>query len=866
MLSSFQELSWVGKFGLALVIGSAILSMPGCDSMSSTPPPSGATLSSITVTPLTQSIPAGSTLQFTATGHYSDGSTQDITTTVTWSSSDTSIATISNVAGTNGLATGVARGSATIEATQGTPFGKATFNITEALSLITVSPQNPTIASGIPQQFTALGTYADNSTGDVTNMVTWSSATTSVATISNVSAFNGLASTLAAGSTTIEATLEGVSGPTTFTVSAPVAVGVVVSPQNPVLPDAGQTLQMKALAQYSDGSTQDVTSSVAWTSNNTPVAAVNSAGLVTSGALGSGKTAGFASIQAVYTIQPAAVKKSKSAVSASSSSPTSATGVSILSVTLHTGNGFAGTFTHHNDVSRTGQNINETVLTTAVVSSTATFGKKFSQPVDGQLFAQPLYVPNVSIAGGTHNVIYLATENDTVYAYDADSNAGANANPLWKANLVDTGHGAAAGAAPVGASGSGTGDVACGNISKQIGITATPVIDPSTNTMYVAAESKENGSFFQRLHAIDITTGAEKSQGPVVITATVAGNAEGGTTVTFDPLMHLSRPGLLLLNGSVYIAYSSNCDNTPYHGWVFSYNAASFAQTGVYITTPNGGLGGIWMSGDGIAGDSSGNIYIASGNGDFDSVNVPAIETGDTLFKLNQRGSLLPIVDYFTPTDQDSLDSADLDLGSGGLVLLPDQPGAHPHMLVQAGKTGTIYLVDRDHMTANNQHYCSGCASDTQVVQAIANVISGGMWSMPVYWNNNVYFWGSGDTLTSFSLSNGLLSTVPKASSTLVLSYPGSVPTISANGTSNGIVWAVDATSYYAGSGSNQGVLHAFDASGATSVINELYNSTMAANNQDQLGPGVKFAVPTVANGKVYVGTQTELDVYGKLP
>ena len=224
--------------------------------------------------------------------------------------------------------------------------------------------------------------------------------------------------------------------------------------------------------------------------------------------------------------------------------------------------------------------------------------------MDGQLFAQPLYVPNVSIAGGTHNVIYLATENDSVYAYDADSNTGAFANPYWKVSLIDTAHGAAAGATAVGASGATTVDVSCGNISKQIGITATPTIDPSTNTMYVATESKENGAFFQRLHAIDITTGAERpSASPVVITATVPGTADGSTTVTFDPLMHLSRPGLLLMNGSVYIAYSSNCDNTPYHGWVFSYNAATFAQTGVYITTPNGGLGGIWMSGDGIAGD-----------------------------------------------------------------------------------------------------------------------------------------------------------------------------------------------------------------------------------------------------------------------
>ena len=495
MLSSFHELGCIGKLGLALCLCCAMLLMPGCGGGPSTTPPPGVTLTAITVAPLNQSVPVNGTLQFTATGHYSDGSTQDITTGVTWTSSDTTIATISNASGSNGLATGVARGSATIQATQGTPFGKATFNITEPLTMITISPANASVANGIPQQFTALGTYADNSTGDVTGLATWSSTSTSVATISNVSAFNGLASTLSAGSTTIQATLEGVPGSTSFTVNAAVPVGLIVSPQYPVISDAvGTTLQMKALAQYSDGTTQDVTSSVAWSSNKTGVATANGVGLVTSVALASGQTAAFTSIQAVYAVPPAAVKKSKGVKPASSSSATSTTGVSILGVTLHTGNGYAGTLTQHNDIARTGQNINESTLNTTNVAS-ATFGKLFTQPVDGQLFAQPLYVPNVSIAGGTHNVIYLATENDSVYAYDADSNTGAFANPYWKVSLIDTAHGAAAGATAVGASGATTVDVSCGNISKQIGITATPTIDPSTNTMYVATESKENGRF-----------------------------------------------------------------------------------------------------------------------------------------------------------------------------------------------------------------------------------------------------------------------------------------------------------------------------------------------------------------------------------
>ncbi len=838
-----EKLDKLGRLSLVLIFCCTMLCMPGCGTQSPPPPPPAPTLTSITVSPLNQSIPIGGTQQFNATGTYSDGTVQDVTTSVTWSSSDTSVATISNSAGTNGLATGVAKGSTTIQATQGTPFGKTSFNVTEPLSSIAVTPQNATIASGIPQQFTAIGTYADNSTADITASATWSSSNTSVATISNVAAFNGLASTLAAGSTTIQATLYGIPGSTGLTVGSAVQVGVIVSPQNPVIADAGATQQFNAIAQYSDGTTQDVTSSATWTSTNTGVATVSTPGLVTSLSLPSGQSAGFASIQAVSG---------------------TFTGVSILSVTSHTGNGFAGVFTQHNDISRTGQNVNETALTTAVVSSTSTFGKLFSQAVDGQLYAQPLYVPNVSISGVVHNVIYVATEGDSVYAFDADSNTGANANPLWHASLIDTAHGAAAGATTVSSGNGASTDVNCGNIISQIGITATPVIDPSTNTMYVAAESKENGSFFQRLHALDITTGAEKSPGPTVVTGTFPGTADGTTTVTFNPLMHLSRPGLLLLNGTVDIAYASNCDNTPYHGWLFAYDAGTFNQTGVYVTTPNGGLGGFWMSGDGIAADSNGNIYIPSGNGDFDTTDVPAVELGDSILKLNLRGSLLTLVDYFTPYDQDKLDTGDVDVGSGGLVLLPDQPGANTHLLVQAGKEGTVYLIDRDQLTANNEHYCANCTSNPQIVQELTQVIGGGMWSMPAYWNNNLYFWGSGDSLTAFGLSSGLLTTLPTSSSTLSLTYPGSVPSVSADGTTNGIVWAIDATNFSSSQPvTGQAVLHAFDA---TNLNNELYNSKMAANSRDQAGIGVKFSVPTIANGKVYIGTQTELDVYGPLP
>lgn len=873
MVNPFRELGCIAKLGIALVACCAMFSMPGCGGSGYNTPP-GVTLTSISVTPLNQSIPAGNTLQFTATGNYSDGSTQNITTTVTWSSTDNTIATVSNTAGTNGLATGVGKGSATIKATDGTPTGQSTVSVTEPITAIAISPLTASVAAGNSTQFTATATYADNSTGDVTSNVTWSSDTPAVATISNVPAFNGVASTFTAGSATISASIGGISATpqASLTINSAIPVGLIVSPQNPVIADGGGSQQFTAFAQYSDGSTLDVTSSATWSSNNTGVAPINSTGLVTSAALASGRTAGFASISASWTtvISQTVAKKSKKGALVRSIKPQisstsfTANGVSILSVTLHTGNGFAGTLTQHNDIYRTGENINESALNSTTVK-TGNFGKLFSQPVDGFVFAQPLYVPNVPISAGTHNVVYIATENDSVYAYDADTKT---TNPYWKASLIDIPHGAAGGSSAPSAPPTTTPDISCGNIANQIGITATPVIDPSTNTMYVEAESKENGEFVQRLHAIDITTGAEKSGWPTTITATIPGTGDGSTTVTFDPKMHLARPGLLLLNGTVFVAFSSNCDNTPYHGWVFSYNVASHTQTGAYATTANGnsttgGLGGIWMSGCGIAGDSKGNVYLVSGNGDFDTVNTPAVNTGDSILKFNQRGATFSLVDYFTPSDQNSIDSADLDQGSAGLSLLPDGIGSvsHPNLIAQAGKNGKIYLVDRDQMTTGNVHYCSTCSSDTDVVQELPTAI-GGMWSMPAYWNNNVYFWGTGDGLMAYTLASGLLSTTPTSSTSLTLGYPGSVPTVSASSaTTNGIVWAIDATSQPKGAA----VLHAFDAvKGLPGTFTELYNSKSAP--ADQAGPGVKFSVPTVANGKVYVGTQTEVDIYGVLP
>ena len=523
--------------------------------------------------------------------------------------------------------------------------------------------------------------------------------------------------------------------------------------------------------------------------------------------------------------------------------------------------------TYHYDNGRTGQNTAEMFLTPNNVTASK-FGKLFALPVDGAVYGQPLYVSNLSIRGSTHNVVFVATEADSVYAFDADSNAGGNYTFLWNASLIDSTHGAAAGAIPVKPS-----DVRCRDIQPNIGVTSTPVIDLTTRTMYVEAKSNENGVFIHRLHALDITTGLEKAPGPVVITATVSGTGDGssGGQLTFGgpspngqliALNQLNRPGLLLLQGTIYLAYASHCDLGPYHGWLFAYDTATLTQKAVSVTTPNGGLGGIWMSGSGLAADDSGNIYLSVGNGTFDTTHVPAAEFGDSILKIALKNGILNLLDYFTPFSQLTLDGHDEDLGSGGVLLLPDQPGSHPHELVEVDKAGVLYLLDRDQMTTNNTHYCSGCSSDPEIVQEL-QVGSSRMFGTPAYWNNTVYFGAEHDRLKAYPLSNGKLSTNPSSVSTTSFGFPGALPVVSSNGNSRGIIWVIDNTNNgnadWPSSTLGPAVLHAYDA---TDLANELYNSTQAPNGRDQAGNAVKFTVPVVTNGKVYVGTSSEVDVY----
>ena len=517
--------------------------------------------------------------------------------------------------------------------------------------------------------------------------------------------------------------------------------------------------------------------------------------------------------------------------------------------------GQTSVLTQHNDNSRTGQNISETTLNTSNVNKNQ-FGKLFAMPSDGQVYAQPLYVPGVTINGGVHNVVILATENDSVYAYDADSSGP----PLWKASMVDAGHGAGAGETPVNSAAASL----CTDLQPQVGITSTPVIDSTLKTIYVEAKSTDGVNYFHRLHALDLLTGKEKTPGPVVIAGTVSGTGDGSTTngqLAFDNLRHLNRPGLLLLKGTIYIAYASHCDSGNWHGWLFAYDAATFTQTSVYVTTPNGGMGGFWMSGAGVAADdATGNIFIASGNGTFDMTSTP-VETGDTILKLGAANQSLTLVDYFTPEDQLNLDTHDTDLGSGGVLLLPDQPGPFKHILVEAGKEGRIYVVNRDQMTTNNSHYCSGCTNDPEIIEESGTNTVGteiGMFNTAAYWNDTLYFWGVQDVLKSIPITNGLPDFTHITGSTPQIAFPGAGVSVSSNGTTAGsaIVWAIDSSQFKA---PGPAVLYAYDA---TNILTMLYSSAQNAT-RDAAGNATKFAVPTVANGKVYVGTSTEVDVYG---
>lgn len=528
----------------------------------------------------------------------------------------------------------------------------------------------------------------------------------------------------------------------------------------------------------------------------------------------------------------------------------------------------AGVLTYHNDLSRDGSNPSEFALTTGNVAP-ATFGELFSCSVDGAIYAQPLWVPGLTIGGAKHNVVFVATQHESLYAFDADASPCAT---LWHVSLIDSNHGGTAGetSVPSGPTGNLVGG-GSGDITPEVGVTGTPVITP-TGMLYVVSKSviPSGPTFFQRLHAINILNGNEQSGSPVTIAGTYPGTGDGTSTTTFVAGQQNQRPALALVNGVIYIAWSSHEDNPPYYGWIIGYNATTLAQTSVLNITPNVGFGGIWMGGSGPAADASNNLFLITGNGGFDagSASAPNNDYGDSFLKIS-TSSGLAVSQYFTPSDQASDQAGDLDFGAGGAAVLVDQPsGPVQHLVIGGGKDGFLYLLNRDAM---------GSLGDSNAWQRFN--FGSAIFGTGAFWNGQYYLAGVGGPLQSYSLnaSTGMfgLASVPQSPESF--GFPGSTPSVSSSGTSNGIVWALDNSNYCTPSsgGCGAAILHAYDAS---NVATELWNSTQGSGNI--AGNAVKFTVPTVANGKVYVGTRGnntggdissstvpgELDVYGLLP
>ena len=503
--------------------------------------------------------------------------------------------------------------------------------------------------------------------------------------------------------------------------------------------------------------------------------------------------------------------------------------------------------TYHDDVARDGLNAQETILTQSNVNS-AQFGKIGFDSVDGLVDAQPLYLANVIAGGRSRNVLYVATEHDSVYAFDADTG-----EQIWKTSVLG--------------SGETTSDSrGCFQVTPEIGITSTPVIDRQQGAhgvLFAIAMSKDaTGGYHQRLHALDSTTGAEITGSPTEIAASYPGtgvNSSNGNVV-FDPGQYKERAALLLLNGEIYTGWSSHCDSSPYTGWVMAFSESTLQQTQVLNITPNASDGSIWMSGGGLAADSAGYIYFLDANGWFDTTldanGFPAKgDFGNAILKLSTTGRLA-VADYFEPYNTQAESGSDIDLGSGGAVLLPDltdAQGVVHHLLAGGGKDANLYIADRDHLGKFN----AGGSDNSNLYQFLQGALSGAIFSTPAFYSGVLYVGAVGDALKAFPITNAKLATTPSSQTAIIFPYPGTTPSVSANGTQNGIVWALESSL------STAAVLHAYDA---TNLAHELYNSQQAASGRDSFGNGNKFITPLIVNGKVYVGTPTGVAVFGLLP
>jgi len=821
---------------------------------------------SLSVSPKSATITAGATgaqVSVLATAINSFSGTVAVAITGLPAGVTASPATLSLIPGTaqnvtlTAASTAVA-GSATVTLT-GTS-GTLTHSATVALTIsatapapdfsLSVSQKSATITAGATgAQVSVLATAINSFSGTIAVSITGlpTGVTASPATLSLIpgTAQNvtlTAASTAVAGSATV--TLTGTSG--TLTHSATVAL--TISATAPA-PDFSLSVLPTSLT---------ITAGVTGAQVSVLATAINSFSGTVAVAI-TGLPTGVTASPATLTLTPGVAQSTTLTAGSSAAASTSTvtfTGTSgslthsaSLALTVQTAGSTTNApdvTTYHDDIARDGLNAQETILTLSNVNSTQ-FGLIGFDTVDGLVDAEPLYLANVTAGGKLRNILYVVTEHDSVYAFDADSGS-----QIWMTSILGSGE-------------TTSDDRNCTQITPEIGITSTPVIDrrQGTNgTLFTIGMTKDaNGNYHQRLHALDITTGAEVTGSPTEIAASYPGTGDNSSNgnVIFDPGQYAERAGLLLLNGNIYTGWTSHCDEGAYTGWVMAYSESTLQQTQVLNLTPNGSEGSIWMSGDGIAADSEGNLYFLDANGTFDTTfdanGFPSMnDFGNAMIKLSTSGTLA-VADYFETYNTVAESDDDVDMGSGGEVLLPDQTDANGvvyHFIVGAGKDSNIYLADRDDLGK----FSSIGPIDINIYQEVTGALGNFVFATPAFFNGVLYYGAVGDVLRAFPLTNAKLATTASSLSSNTFPYPGATPSVSANGTQNGIVWALESSM------SAPGVLHAFDA---TNLAHELYNSGQAANGRDSFGNGNKFITPMIVNGKVYVGTQTGVAVFGLL-
>ena len=787
------------------------------DAPGSVPPQPAPAAPVITTQPAAQSVTAGQSATFTVVASGTGPLSYQ------WQKNGTAIAAASSASYTTPPASladsGTRFGVVVSNAGGSKTSASAQLTVTVPPPSIVTQPANQSIQSGQTATFTVVA----SGTGPLSYQ--WQKNGTAIAAASSASYTTPPAS-LADSGTRFSVVVSNAGGSET---SASAQLTVTVPPPSIVTQPANQNIQSGQTATFTVVASGTGPLSYQWQQNGSAISGALAASYTTLAETTRDNGALFAVIV------------SNSGGSVSSQSAT-------LTVTAPPG---TDVITYKNDLARTGQNLTEKTLSPTNVNS-ANFGKLRFLSTDGKVDAQPLYLSALNVGGVFHNVVFVETENDSVYAFDADTGA-----QLWQVSLVAAGETA-------------SGPVNCDEVTPTIGITSTPVIDRSAGThgtIYIVAMTQSSGAstFHHRLHALDVSTGAELAGAPTEITATYATSSG---TITFDPQQYEERAGLLLLQGTLYTAWTSHCDDKFYTGWLMAYNQSTLQQTAVLNVAPNsGGLGpAIWMAGGGLAADAAGNIYLATANGAFeqtlDANGFPNMgDFGNSFMKLSTAGGALSVTDYFSPSTTAFLSANNLDLGSGGILLLPDLTdagGTTRHLAVGAGKDGNLYVVNRDsmgHFSASSNNVWQ------QLTGVLGNLLSnpttgnGGVWATPAYFNGRLYYGPRNFPLLAFAITNANLSATPSSNSPVNFPYPGTSPAISANGAASGIVWA------HLNSSPNA-VLYAFDAA---NLANMLYNSSQAPGGRDQLGAGNKFITPTVADGKVFVGATNGVAVFGLL-